>query len=102
MRFIIRFSGNHHFKNGKSYLEAALDDLIGNEERDHSLTRVLFSGIIKMTVDLGCLAFNLNKKEAVNALKVPYFKKGLLNILSGIGMYGVTRPYRTPAPFLVV
>ena len=23
-------------------------------------------------------------------------------MLNGIGMYGVTRPYRTPAPFLVV
>ena len=92
LRFIIRFSGNHHLKNGKSYLEAALDDLVGKKDKryGHSLSRIIFSSIIKMAVDFGCIAFNVDKEETVNALKVPYFKKGLLNVLSGIGMYGVT------------
>ena len=104
LRFIIRFSGDHYLKNGESYLEAALDDLVGKKDNkyDYSLSRILFSGIIRMAVELGCITFNVNKGETINALKVPYFKKGLLNVLSGIGMYGVTRPYRTPAPFLVV
>ena len=51
---------------------------------------------------MGCLTFNVDKTAAVDALKVPYFRKGLVNVLNGIGKYGVTRPYKTDAPFLVV
>ncbi len=102
LKSIIRFSGNHQFKDGKSYLETALDDVAGNEGHYHSLARMVFSGIIGLAVNLGCAAFNLDLEEARNAIKVPYFKKGLLNILSGIGNYGVTKPQRIPAPFLAV
>ena len=79
-----------------------MDDLVGNVEQGHSLNSIMFSGVIKMALKLGCMAFNVSWEETINALKVPYFKKGLLNVLNGIGMYGVTRPYRIPAPFLVV
>jgi len=79
-----------------------LDDVAGNEGHYHSLARMVFSGIIGLAVNLGCAAFNLDLEEARNAIKVPYFKKGLLNILSGIGNYGVTKPQRIPAPFLAV
>jgi len=102
LKSIIRFSGDHEFKKGKSYLEAALDDFIGCKTDQYSLTRIIFSGIISLAINLGCTVFNINREETINALKVPYFRKGLLNILSGIGKYGVTRPYKTPAPFLVV
>jgi hypothetical protein len=102
LKGLIRFSSDHCLKNGKSYLRAALDDLAGDGEIDHSLIRVAFSSLIRTVVRLGCTAFNVDQAETVDALKVPYFRKGLLNVLGGIGRYGVTRPYRTLAPFLVV
>jgi len=102
LRAVIRFAGYHNLKNGESYLEAALDDLTGDAQYSYSLSRLIFSNIIKLAVVLGCTTFDVDRKDAINALKVPYFRKGLLNVLSGIGIYGVTKPYRTPAPFLVV
>ena len=102
LRSIIRFSGDRQLKSGKTYLEAALDDLVGDKDSTFSLNRTVFSGIIRLAVELGCIAFNVDREDAINTLKVPYFRKGLLNVLSGIGEYGVTKPYRIPAPFLVV
>jgi len=102
LRAVIRFAGHHNLKSGESYLEAALDDLTEDAKYSSSLSRLIFSNIIKLAVVLGCTTFDVNRKDAVSALKVPYFKKGLLNVLNGIGQYGVTKPYRTPAPFLVV
>ncbi len=98
---MIRLSGNRRLNNGKTYLEAALDNLVGYR-RSRSFPVIAFSGMIKLAVDFGCRIFNMDQKDVMNALKTPYFRKGLVNILGGIGMYGVTKPYRTPAPFLVV
>ncbi|MEM1515649.1 MAG: radical SAM protein [Candidatus Bathyarchaeia archaeon] len=102
LRRFLRFSCNHHLSNGKNYLEAALEDLAGVEKHSFSLTRFIFSGIIKTAVYLGCIGLSVDKKYVIEALKLPYFRRGVVNVLSGIGIYGVTKPYRVPAPFLVV
>ncbi|MEM2273067.1 MAG: radical SAM protein [Candidatus Bathyarchaeia archaeon] len=102
LRHVIRFSCGHHFNDGKSYLEAALEDLAGIGGSNHSITRFIFSGIIKAAIYLGCIGLNIDRKILIESLKTPYFRRGLMNVLSGIGIYGVTKPYRTPAPFLVV
>ncbi|MEM0049791.1 MAG: radical SAM protein [Candidatus Bathyarchaeia archaeon] len=102
LRRILRFSCNHRFSDGKSYLEAALEDIAGVGSSSHSITRFIFSAIIKSTVYLGCIGLNVDRKYLKEALKAPYFRRGVVNVLSGIGLYGVTRPYKTPAPFLVV
>jgi len=83
-------------------LEAAIDDFIGEKSGGRSIGRILFSGLIKNAIRIGCITFDMDEKEVVSALKVPYFRKGIINVLNGIGRYGVTRPYITPAPFLVV
>lgn len=102
LRYVIRFVGNHRLKDGKSYLEVALDELTGNERLRGSIAGIFFSGVVKAAVNLGCRVFGADREAFKEALKIPFFKKGLLNVLSGIGMYGVTRPYKLPAPFLVV
>jgi radical SAM protein with 4Fe4S-binding SPASM domain len=102
LRMVLRLAGDRHLRNGDSYLKAALDDIAEESNSEHSLTRTVFSGIIKTVVNLGCATFNVDRTEAVDALKVPHFRKGLVNVLNGIGKYGVTRPYKTYAPFLVV
>ena len=103
LRFLIRFSGKVRLEDGKTFLEAAINDLAGEDDLSkHSLNRMFFSSIVQATVRLGCVAFNVEWKDAINSLRIPYFRKGLLNILGGIGEYGVTRPISAPAPFLVV
>jgi radical SAM protein with 4Fe4S-binding SPASM domain len=99
---MIRFSNRDCSKCGRSYLEAVLDDLVGDYRSTRSLSGKMISSVIVMAVDLGFRVFDVDRNQAREALKVPYFKKGLLNVLSGIGRYGVTKPYRTTAPFLVV
>ncbi|MGQ9680080.1 MAG: radical SAM protein [Candidatus Bathyarchaeia archaeon] len=37
-----------------------------------------------------------------SSLKMPYIRKGLINVLEAISRHGVTRPQRLAAPFLVV
>jgi radical SAM protein with 4Fe4S-binding SPASM domain len=102
LRMVLRLSGDRRLRSGESYLKAALDDIAEESSNERTLTRSIFSGIIKTVVNVGCMTFNLDRTAAVDALKVPYFRKGLVNVLNGIGKYGVTRPYKTSAPFLVV
>lgn len=102
LRRFLRFSCNHRLSDGKSYLEAALEDLAGVERPSFSLTKFVFSSIIKAAVYLGCIGLNVDRKYVKEALKLPYFRRGVVNVLSGIGIYGVTKPYKVPAPFLVV
>ncbi|MFQ6075774.1 MAG: radical SAM protein [Candidatus Bathyarchaeia archaeon] len=51
---------------------------------------------------MGCRTFGVGRNQTREAMRISYFKKGLLNVLEGIGKYGVTRPQRVVAPFLVV
>jgi radical SAM protein with 4Fe4S-binding SPASM domain len=94
--------GEDRLENGKTYLEDSLDELVGYKNLDRSFKRTVFSGAVRLAVNLGCAVFNLDRKGTVEALKVPHFRRGLVNVLTGIGKYGVTKPYRVPAPFLVV
>lgn len=102
LRRFLRFSCNHRLKDGKSYLEAALEDLAGVKKTGFFINRFIFSSIVKAAVYIGCKGLNVDRKCVVEALKLPYFRRGVVNVLSGIGIYGVTKPYRVPAPFLVV
>jgi radical SAM protein with 4Fe4S-binding SPASM domain len=60
------------------------------------------SGVVDLAVFLGCKAFNVDMSQTREAMRISYLKKGLFNVLKGIEKYGVTRPQRVPAPFLVV
>jgi radical SAM protein with 4Fe4S-binding SPASM domain len=102
LRSFIRFLYNHHFNNVKSYLEAALEDIAGVGEKRFSPIRLIFSGIIKAAVHLGCIGLDIDEEYIRETLKLSYFRSGIVNVLSGVGIYGVTKPYRVPAPFLVV
>jgi len=102
LRFILRFSGRDCHKCGKSYLEIALDDYTGEQGSTYSPISKLTSWTVSLAIDLGCKAFGMNRNQAVKAIGAPYFKKGLVNILDGVGRYGITRPQRLAAPFLVV
>ena len=52
---------------------------------DRSIGRIIFSGLIKNAIRIGCITFDIDEEEVVSALKVPYFRKGIINVLNGIG-----------------
>ncbi|MGQ9781892.1 MAG: radical SAM protein [Nitrososphaeria archaeon] len=89
-------------KCGKSYLEISLDRYIGEEVHYHSFEDIIVSHVITAAISLGLRAFDIDEDKAKEALRTPYFKNWVLNVLSGIGKYGVTKPFKTMAPFLVV
>jgi radical SAM protein with 4Fe4S-binding SPASM domain len=55
-----------------------------------------------MILTVGSRTFKIDLETARSSLRVPYFRSGLINVLEGISKYGVTRPQRLAAPFLVV
>jgi radical SAM protein with 4Fe4S-binding SPASM domain len=87
---------------GRSHLESALDEYIGHTVGQSHPTGRLASWFVLLAIRLGSGAFNIEESMMKEALQTPYFRKGLLNVLNGIAQYGVTKPQRLAAPFLVV
>ncbi|MBS7656876.1 MAG: hypothetical protein QXI71_03300 [Candidatus Bathyarchaeia archaeon] len=77
-------------KCGRRYLKVALDDLIRDKRFAFSLSDKLISSnpnIMDITTELGYETFNVERNQTKEALKVLYFKKGSLEMLSSIGGY---------------
>ena len=102
LRSVIRFSAKKCGVCGRSYIGVALDEYVGNRNHHFSIAHFIFSRVISLAINIGSKTFGIDPKQTREALKVPYFKKGLANVLEGIGKYGVTKPQRLAAPFLVV
>ncbi len=102
IRLTMRFSTQMCPKCGKSHLEVALDDYVGNRSGQHHLTRELTSKIIALALNAGERAFAVDGDEVKGVLRTPVFRRGLISVLGGIAEYGVTKPQRLAAPFLVV
>jgi len=58
--------------------------------------------IVKHAMDKGSKSFDVDIKEVKEAMKLPVVRRGLANILEGIGKNGIMRPQLCAAPFLVV
>ena len=102
MKYFIRFADRRCRKCGRTYLDAAFDDFSNGPEPGRSLTHIMFSSLLNTVLRLGCVTFQIDVDAARSSLSIPYFKRGLINVLEGISRYGVTRPQRLAAPFLVV
>ena len=58
--------------------------------------------ILKKALSKSLLKFGIEEDELKKALKDPYMRKGIANILLGIAYFGITRPQKLYAPFMVV
>jgi radical SAM protein with 4Fe4S-binding SPASM domain len=58
--------------------------------------------IVKSSLERGANAFGISKDEMKEGLRETVVRRGLANVLEGIGENGVTRPQVCAAPFLVV
>ncbi len=66
------------------------------------MNEIILSKIISLVLNFGFFAFDINKRDAIKALKIPYFRNGLLNVIDSISKYGVNKPLVLSSPFLVV
>src|SRR5271157_182196 len=82
-------------------LSIAIDYYLG--EQVNACWKCKLAGrIVKTTMGAGESVFNVKDEDVKNAFKQPPFKKGLVNVLRSISIYGVTRPQKIYAPILVV
>ncbi len=86
--------------NGSSLIEEALLDFCGLEEIN--IMEKLKTAPLRALLGLGSTAFGADKNTMKEYFKDPVARKGLVNVMRSIGKYGVTRPFKLCAPFLVV
>jgi radical SAM protein with 4Fe4S-binding SPASM domain len=84
-----------------SRLSNAIDLYLG-EEKDVCWRCRLASRIVGRTLHTGSDVFDVDEEAIRNGLRNPVWRRGLMNVLTGIARYGVTRPQIVNAPFLVV
>jgi len=87
-------------KNG-SKLETALKKYVGAAEKLSFQEKIAYS-IVKLALGKGSESFGVSKEQMIESLKNPIVRRGIANVLEGIGYYGVQRPQTTAAPFLIV
>jgi radical SAM protein with 4Fe4S-binding SPASM domain len=84
-----------------SKLESALKKYVG-EQKKLSFQEKLAYSIVKLALNKGSESFGVSKEQLIESLKNPIVRRGIANVLEGIGYYGVQRPQTTAAPFLIV
>ncbi|HDD71565.1 MAG TPA: radical SAM protein [Candidatus Aenigmarchaeota archaeon] len=95
LRWIARREG------GSSKLEKALKKYAG-EDVELSFQEKFAYLLTKLFIEKGAESFDISKEDVKKAMKESVVRRALVNILEGIGYYGVQRPQTTAAPFLIV
>jgi sulfatase maturation enzyme AslB (radical SAM superfamily) len=98
-RSLLRWVSKRNEKGSK--LDSALKKYVGITEK-LSFQEKLAYLIVKLALDKGSESFGVSKEQMIESLKSPIVRRGIANILEGIGYYGVQRPQTTAAPFLIV
>ncbi|MCD6349073.1 MAG: radical SAM protein [Candidatus Korarchaeota archaeon] len=71
-------------------------------EEPSNLKEKTSSSTISLLLSKSAEKFGINEESLKNGLKDAYMRRGVANILLGIAYYGITRPQRLYAPFMVV
>jgi len=82
-------------------LSNAIDAYLGTE-KDLCWKCRLAGKIVGYTLHKSSDLFGVDEEEIKKGLSEPVFRRGLMNVLTGIAQYGITRPQMVHAPFLVV
>ena len=95
VRFIIRRMGN------PLRLIKILGIYAGVEDSSNIREKSWAKLISKLLEEAGS-RFGFDSNEIRSRLRDPYIRRGVANILLGISKYGITRPQRLYAPFMIV
>lgn len=94
-------SGMKRANNGKYKLEFALEDF-AQRKIEGDLSDRIYSWFFNRIISFGCHAFKINPNILREYLMDPVIQRGIVNIISGITEYGITKPQILKAPFLIV
>jgi len=89
-------------KNRKGQQTGVCSKEIQGEQEKLSFQEKLAYAIVKLALNKGSESFGVSKEQLMKSLRNPMVRRGIANVLEGIGHYGVQRPQTTAAPFLVV
>lgn len=87
--------------DGSSRLEVALELFTGVREKaclGCSMRAKLLSGLFKSA----SVSFGISNDELKTAMKEPFWRRGFVNVIKGIGEFGVRTPFVPGAPFQIV
>lgn len=87
-------------KNGTSVLEESLKYYCGVGES--SFVKELKTVPLRTLLGIGRKVFGADKDAMREYFNDPVARRGLINVMRSIGKYGVNRPFKLVAPFLVV
>ncbi|MCD6367624.1 MAG: radical SAM protein [Candidatus Aenigmarchaeota archaeon] len=82
-------------------IQKALAIYAGVEEPS-SIKEKLHASIVAKAIEKSADMFNAKPEDIKNFLKDSYIRKGFSVIIRGIAEYGITKPQRLSAPFMVV
>ncbi|MCD6466856.1 MAG: radical SAM protein [Methanomicrobia archaeon] len=85
----------------KNRLEDSLELLVGIKEKSGIGCR-MNSFLVGTAIKYGAKAFGRNDTNFLKYFRDITTRKGLVNVLRGIAKYGITKPQKLYAPFLVV
>ncbi|WP_303295497.1 radical SAM/SPASM domain-containing protein [Methanobrevibacter woesei] len=93
---------NHYCdKCEATHLQCALDYYLGiREDICHKCKLVL--PIVKQIIKHGLNSFNTSEEALINTMQDPYWRKGLVSVIKGMGNFGVHKPFVPGAPFQIV
>ncbi|MDI9619397.1 MAG: radical SAM protein [Candidatus Nezhaarchaeota archaeon] len=100
-RLMIRRTTSECPHGYKSRLEHALNLLVEHDQHLLSLCR-LDTYVLKLALSAIVGLMRLDSDAVKDYVRDPAVRRGLALVLRGIAEYGVTKPQRLPAPFLVV
>lgn len=88
-------------KCGASHLECALDYYLGIRDDICTKCKVMVP-IIKMIIKRGLKSFDTSEQALIETMQDPYWRKGLVSVIKGMGYFGVEKPFVPGAPFQIV
>ena len=88
-------------KKGGNRLDVALRRYAG-EDVECDVHDALAAMIVKFMLDHGANAFGYSDSSLKENLLDPMIRRGMVNVVEGIALYGARRPITSVAPFLVV
>ena len=87
---------------GKTVLDAALDDYVGEIEKKCKKCSGTYSRIIGFWIEFLRKSFNIKREKVEKLLADPYARRAALNIARSFKCFGIKKPISLYAPFLVV
>lgn len=101
-RFILRWLSSDCARCGNR-LEMAMDRFTRSRgSSDPCISCRVASWLVGITIRKSGRAFGVREDLMKEGLSDPYMRRGLMTVIRGIARYGITRPQRVNAPFLVV